>query len=89
MIPFIFQSLAINAVGKAAMAMVGRSKKTVQRNSRNFRRNWQPEYDKCVDIVTKCFFQKCSCQVLSHCYAIISWFNFRALALGGFLAGAT
>ena len=90
MIPFIFSSLAIRAVGQAAMSMV----EEVRRQFRNIpgimEGTGKPEYDKCVAISTDASIKK---MMLPGAIAIVSpliiGFAFGPEALGGFLAGAT
>lgn len=90
MIPFIFSSLAITAVGKAAMAMVEEVRRQFKEIPGIMEGTGQPEYDKCVDISTKASLQK---MVLPGAITIISpliiGFAFGPEVLGGFLAGAT
>ncbi len=90
MIPFIFSSLAITAVGKAAMAMVEEVRRQFKEIPGIMEGTGKPEYDKCVDISTKASLQK---MVLPGAITIISpliiGFAFGPEVLGGFLAGAT
>ncbi len=90
MIPFIFSSLAITAVGKAAMAMVEEVRRQFKEIPGIMEGTGQPEYDKCVDISTKASLQK---MVLPGAITIIApllvGFSFGPEVLGGFLAGAT
>ncbi len=90
MIPFIFSSLAITAVGKAAMAMVEEVRRQFKEIPGIMEGTGKPEYDKCVDISTKASLQK---MVLPGAITIVSpliiGFAFGPEVLGGFLAGAT
>ncbi len=90
MIPFIFSSLAITAVGKAAMAMVEEVRRQFKEIPGIMEGTGKPEYDKCVDISTKASLQK---MVLPGAITIIAplviGFAFGPEVLGGFLAGAT
>jgi len=90
MIPFIFSSLAITAVGKAAMAMVEEVRRQFKEIPGIMEGTGKPEYDKCVDISTKASLEK---MVLPGAITIISpliiGFAFGPEVLGGFLAGAT
>lgn len=52
MIPFIFSSLAIAAVGRAAMAMVMEVRRQFKEIPGILEGTAQPEYEKCVDIST-------------------------------------
>ncbi len=53
MIPFIFSSLAIRAVGEAAMAMVEEVRRQFRTIPGIMEGTGKPEYDKCVAISTK------------------------------------
>src|SRR5436189_719212 len=90
MIPFIFSSLAIQAVGKAAMAMVEEVRRQFKTIPGIMEGTGKPEYDKCVAISTDASIKK---MMLPGAIAILSpliiGFIFGPEALGGFLAGAT
>jgi K(+)-stimulated pyrophosphate-energized sodium pump len=90
MIPFIFSSLAIRAVGEAAMAMVEEVRRQFRTIPGIMEGTGKPEYDKCVAISTQASLKK---MMLPGAIAIISpliiGFVFGPEALGGFLAGAT
>ena len=90
MIPFIFSSLAIRAVGEAAMAMVEEVRRQFRTIPGIMEGTGKPEYDKCVAISTEASIKK---MVLPGAITIISpliiGFIFGPEALGGFLAGAT
>jgi len=90
MIPFIFSSLAIRAVGEAAMAMVQEVRRQFHTIPGIMEGTGKPEYDKCVAISTEASIKK---MMLPGAIAIISplliGFIFGPEALGGFLAGAT
>lgn len=90
MIPFIFSSLAIRAVGQAAMAMVEEVRRQFRTIPGIMEGTGKPEYDKCVAISTGASIKK---MMLPGAIAIISpliiGFAFGPEALGGFLAGAT
>ena len=58
MIPFIFSSLAIQAVGEAAMAMVEEVRRQFRTIPGIMEGTGKPEYDKCVAISTECFHQE-------------------------------
>jgi len=90
MIPFIFSSLAIAAVGRAAMAMV----KEVRRQFKQFpgimEGTDKPEYDKCVEISTKASIREMVAPgALALLIPAIVGFAFGPEALGGLLAGIT
>lgn len=90
MIPFIFSSLAIRAVGEAAMSMVEEVRRQFRSIPGIMEGKGKPEYDKCVAISTEASIKK---MMLPGAIAIISpliiGFLLGPEALGGFLAGAT
>lgn len=90
MIPFIFSSLAIKAVGVAAMAMVEEVRRQFHSIPGIMEGTGTPEYDKCVAISTEASIKK---MMLPGAIAILSpiiiGFLLGPEALGGFLAGAT
>lgn len=90
MIPFIFSSLAITAVGKAAMAMVEEVRRQFREIPGILEGKSQPEYEKCVAISTDASIKK---MLLPGAIALVSpilvGFIFGPEVLGGFLAGAT
>lgn len=90
MIPFIFSSLAIAAVGRAAMAMVKEVRRQFKEIPGIMEYKAEPEYSKCVDISTKASIRE---MVMPGLIAILSplimGFVFGPEVLGGFLAGIT
>ena len=90
MIPFIFSSLAISAVGDAAMAMVEEVRRQFRTIPGIMEGTGKPEYEKCVAISTEASLKK---MMLPGAITIISpiliGFTMGPEALGGFLAGAT
>ena len=58
MIPFIFSSLAIRAVGEAAMAMVEEVRRQFRTIPGIMEGTGKPEYDKCVAISTEASIKK-------------------------------
>ncbi len=92
MIPFIFSSLAIRAVGEAAMSMVEEVRRQFRSIPGIMEGTGKPEYDKCVAISTQASLKK---MMLPGAIAIVSPLiigfmpGLGAEALGGFLAGAT
>lgn len=90
MIPFIFSSLAIAAVGRAAMAMVNEVRRQFKEIPGIMEYKATPEYDKCVDISTQASIRE---MVLPGAIAllvpIIIGFSFGPEVLGGTLAGIT
>ncbi len=90
MIPFIFSSLAITAVGQAAMAMVEEVRRQFREIPGILEGTAVPEYEKCVAISTDASIRK---MILPGAIALASplliGFIFGPEVLGGFLAGAT
>ena len=90
MIPFIFSSLAIRAVGEAAMSMVEEVRRQFRTIPGIMEGTGKPEYDKCVAISTEASLKK---MLLPGAITIVSplliGFLLGPEALGGFLAGAT
>jgi K(+)-stimulated pyrophosphate-energized sodium pump len=90
MIPMIFSSLAIRAVGEAAMSMVTEVRRQFHTIPGIMEGKGKPEYDKCVAISTNASIKK---MMLPGAITIISplivGFALGPEALGGFLAGAT
>lgn len=90
MIPFIFSSLAIRAVGEAAMSMVEEVRRQFREIPGILEGKGQPEYDKCVAISTEASIKK---MVLPGMITILApllvGFLVGPEALGGMLAGAT
>jgi len=90
MIPFIFSSLAIRAVGEAAMSMVEEVRRQFKSIPGIMEGTGKPEYDKCVAISTEASIKK---MMAPGAIAIVSplliGFILGPEALGGFLAGAT
>ena len=90
MIPLLFSSLAIRAVGEAAMSMVEEVRRQFRTIPGIMEGTGKPEYDKCVAISTQASIRK---MLLPGAITIISplvmGFLMGPEALGGFLAGAT
>lgn len=98
MIPFIFSSLAIAAVGRAAMDMVQEVRRQFREIPGIMEYKAKPEYDKCVEISTKASLRE---MLLPGAIAIITpvlvGFGFKGVfpdtssaeVLGGLLAGVT
>ncbi|WP_417589112.1 sodium-translocating pyrophosphatase [Owenweeksia hongkongensis] len=98
MIPFIFSSLAISAVGRAAMAMVHEVRRQFKEIPGIMEYKAKPEYEKCVEISTKASIRE---MMLPGAIALITpvlvGFGFKdvfpetssAEMLGGLLAGVT
>jgi K(+)-stimulated pyrophosphate-energized sodium pump len=98
MIPYIFSSLAISAVGRAAMAMVKEVRRQFKEIPGIMEYKAVPEYEKCVEISTKASIKE---MILPGAIALITpiivGFGFKgafehtssAEILGGLLAGVT
>ena len=90
MIPFIFSSLCIAAVGRAAMAMVKEVRRQFKEIPGIMEYKAKPEYDKCVAISTKASLRE---MMLPGAIALITpvvvGFTFGPEVLGGLLAGVT
>ncbi|MEQ8324711.1 MAG: sodium-translocating pyrophosphatase [Vicingaceae bacterium] len=90
MIPFIFSSLAIAAVGRAAMAMVKEVRRQFKEIPGIMEGTAEPEYEKCVNISTQASIRE---MIAPGALALISpalvGFAFGPEALGGLLAGIT
>src|SRR5688572_14584179 len=90
MIPFIFSSLAIQAVGKAAMAMVEEVRRQFRTIPGIMEGTGKPEYEKCVAISTDASIKKMMAPgAITILSPLIIGFLLGPEALGGFLAGAT
>lgn len=98
MIPFIFSSLAISAVGRAAMAMVHEVRRQFKEIPGIMEYKAKPEYEKCVEISTKASIRE---MMLPGAIALITpvvvGFGFNGVfesassaeMLGGLLTGVT
>ena len=90
MIPFLFSSLAINAVGKAAMAMVQEVRRQFREIPGILEGTGQPQYDRCVAISTNAAIrQMVAPGAIALLSPIIVGFTFGPEVLGGLLAGTT
>jgi K(+)-stimulated pyrophosphate-energized sodium pump len=90
MIPFIFSSLASQAVGEAAMAMVEEVRRQFRTIPGIMEGTGKPEYDKCVAISTQASIKKMVLPgAIALLFPLIIGFILGPEALGGFLAGAT
>ncbi len=90
MIPFIFSSLCIAAVGRAAMDMVNEVRRQFRDIPGIMEYKAKPEYEKCVEISTKASIRE---MILPGAIALLSpilvGFSFGPEVLGGMLAGVT
>jgi K(+)-stimulated pyrophosphate-energized sodium pump len=90
MIPFIFSSLAISAVGRAAMAMVEEVRRQFREIPGIMEYKAQPEYEKCVAISTKASIREMIAPgLIALITPVVVGFIFGPEVLGGLLAGVT
>ncbi|UZR92966.1 sodium-translocating pyrophosphatase [Chondrinema litorale] len=90
MIPFIFSSLAIAAVGRAAMAMVEEVRRQFKEIPGIMEYKAEPEYDKCVAISTQASIREMVAPgLIALIVPIFIGFAFGPEVLGGLLAGVT
>jgi K(+)-stimulated pyrophosphate-energized sodium pump len=90
MIPFIFSSLCIAAVGRAAMDMVNEVRRQFREIPGIMEYKAKPEYDKCVEISTKASLREMLLPgAIALTTPIIFGFAFGPEVLGGLLAGVT
>ncbi|HLP14452.1 MAG TPA: sodium-translocating pyrophosphatase [Flavobacteriales bacterium] len=90
MIPFIFSSLAIAAVGRAAMDMVNEVRRQFREIPGIMEYKAKPEYEKCVAISTKASIREMMMPgAIALIVPVIVGFAFGPEVLGGLLAGVT
>jgi K(+)-stimulated pyrophosphate-energized sodium pump len=98
MIPFIFSSLAIAAVGRAAMDMVNEVRRQFREIPGIMEYKAKPEYEKCVEISTKASIREMVAPgAIALLTPILVGFGFKGVfdnvssaeMLGGLLAGVT
>jgi len=90
MIPFIFSSLCIAAVGRAAMAMVTEVRRQFREIPGIMEYKAKPEYDKCVAISTQASLREMMLPgAIALTTPVIVGFAFGPEVLGGLLAGVT
>lgn len=90
MIPFIFSSLAIAAVGRAAMDMVNEVRRQFREIPGIMEYKAKPEYEKCVAISTKASIREMIAPgAIALIVPLIVGFAFGPEVLGGLLAGVT
>ncbi len=90
MIPFIFSSLAIAAVGRAAMDMVNEVRRQFREIPGIMEYKAKPEYEKCVEISTNASIREMMLPgAIAIIVPIIVGFTFGPEVLGGLLAGVT
>jgi K(+)-stimulated pyrophosphate-energized sodium pump len=90
MIPFIFSSLAISAVGRAAMSMVQEVRRQFREIPGIMEYKAKPEYEKCVAISTKASIREMVAPgLIALITPVVVGFLFGPEVLGGLLAGVT
>ncbi|WP_229249151.1 sodium-translocating pyrophosphatase [Dyadobacter sandarakinus] len=90
MIPFIFSSLAIAAVGRAAMKMVEEVRRQFREIPGIMEGTARPEYDKCVAISTQASIREMVAPgLIALIVPVLVGFLFGPEVLGGTLAGVT
>jgi len=90
MIPFIFSSLAIAAVGRAAMDMVNEVRRQFREIPGIMEYKAKPEYEKCVAISTNASIREMIAPgAIALIVPVVVGFAFGAEVLGGMLAGVT
>ena len=90
MIPFIFSSLAIAAVGRAAMDMVKEVRRQFKEIPGIMEGKTAPEYEKCVEISTKASIREMILPgAIPLVVPVVVGFLFGPEVLGGLLAGVT
>jgi K(+)-stimulated pyrophosphate-energized sodium pump len=90
MIPFIFSSLAIAAVGRAAMDMVNEVRRQFREIPGIMEYKSKPEYEKCVAISTKASIREMIAPgAIALLAPVLVGFIFGPEVLGGLLAGVT
>jgi len=90
MLPFVFSSLAMSAVGRAAMAMIEEVRRQFREIKGLLEGEAKPEYAKCVEISTKAALREMILPgLLALAVPIVVGLLFGAETLGGLLAGVT
>ncbi len=90
MIPFIFSSLCISAVGRAAMDMVQEVRRQFREIPGIMEYKAKPEYRRCVEISTKASIREMMLPgAIALVVPLIVGFSFGPEVLGGLLAGVT
>ena len=90
MLPFVFSSMAMNAVGAAAMEMIDEVRRQFREIEGLLEGTAKPDTARCVDISTKAALRQMMAPGLLAVVApVIIGFLLGAEALGGLLAGVT
>lgn len=90
MVPFLFSSLAIAAVGRAAMDMVNEVRRQFREIPGIMEYKAKPEYERCVEISTRASIREMIAPgAIALIMPVITGFFFGPEVLGGLLAGVT
>ena len=90
LLPFIFSALSMDAVGRAAGAVVGEVRRQISERPGIMEGKDEPEYARCVDIVTKSALREMVIPALLPVILVVVVASIPALgyvALGGVLVG--
>jgi len=89
LLPFIFSSFALNAVGNAANKMVNEVRRQFKMSKGIMEGKVEPDYDKCIAISTHAALKQMIIPgVIAIITPIIIWFLLGPESLGGVLAGS-
>ena len=89
MLPAIFCSMTVNAVGKTSFSIINEVRRQFREIKGLMEGTARPEYAKCVDICTKAALREMLVPgLLTVAAPVIIGFTLGPLALGGFLLGA-
>jgi len=89
LMPFIFSSLALRAVGKTAMAIVKEARRQFKTIKGIMTGKTEPDYTKCIDISTKAALREMILpSILSILVPVLVGFILGAASLAGLLAGS-
>ncbi|HHU60199.1 TPA: sodium-translocating pyrophosphatase, partial [bacterium] len=88
MVPFLFTSLVINSVGRAANKMIDEVRRQFKEDPKIMEGTSKPDYAKCVDISTRAALKEMIIPaIIAVTLPIIIGFVFGTKALGGLLVG--